>query len=95
MKHPFSLDITELESLAWEMTQLSNEEAEKVSGGTDVTTYAIGEEGGDSNPTVTTQAVGEEGGDSNPIATTEAVGEEGGAILPNIFPFPCSCQSPF
>ncbi|MDJ0616839.1 MAG: hypothetical protein QNJ63_08850 [Calothrix sp. MO_192.B10] len=89
MKHPFSLDITELESLAWEMTQLSNEEAEKVSGGTDVTTQAVGEEGGDTNPIATTQAVGEEGGDTNPI-TTAAVGEEGGAgtILPKNFPFP-------
>lgn len=39
-----------------------------------MTTMAIGEEGGS---TITTQAIGEEGG---PIATTFAVGEEGGPI---------------
>ena len=40
----------------------------------DVTTEAIGEEGGDDLPDVTTMAVGEEGG-----MTTKAIGEEGGA----------------
>ncbi len=42
----------------------------------DITTAAIGEEGG--GGTVTTQAVGEEGGDGRPDITTAAIGEEGG-----------------
>lgn len=91
MKHPFSLDITELESLSQEMKELSNEEIEKVSGGV-VTTQAVGE--GGENPTFTTMAVGEEGG-GYPIATTKVLGEEGGSIVHRKFPFPFPFKFPF
>lgn len=70
MRHPFDLNISELESLSLTLANLSNEEAEKVSGGAEVTTLALGEEGGK----YTTQAVGEEGGH----LTSYVVGEEGG-----------------
>jgi hypothetical protein len=58
MQHPFNLDFSELENIGLEIEELSNNIAEKVSGGADVTTLAIGEEGGG----VTTLALGEEGG---------------------------------
>ncbi|MBF2008042.1 MAG: hypothetical protein IGS49_22005 [Chlorogloeopsis fritschii C42_A2020_084] len=71
MRHPFDLDISELKSLNLDIEDISNDEAEKVSGGADATTLALGEEGGGE---VTTLALGEEGGEM----TTEALGEEGG-----------------
>ncbi|MGK7873737.1 MAG: hypothetical protein AB4426_10640 [Xenococcaceae cyanobacterium] len=57
MHHPFALELAELEALDLEIQDITNEEAEKVSGGASITTQALGEEGG-----VTTQALGEEGG---------------------------------
>jgi hypothetical protein len=83
MKHPFSLDITELELLAQGMTELRDEEIEKISGGSDVTTQAVGEEGGGGE--MTTLAVGEEGGGE---VTTQALGEEGGTDIKCLPIFP-------
>ncbi len=55
--------------------ELPAKDLESVRGGrSDVTTEAVGEEGG--GPIMTTQALGEEGG-SGPIITTLALNEEG------------------
>ncbi|AUS99897.1 hypothetical protein CLI64_05560 [Nostoc sp. CENA543] len=72
MKHPFDLNIADLEALNLETQELTDEEADQVTGGLKpiFTTLALGEEGGDA----TTLALGEEGGDF----TTLALGEEGG-----------------
>ncbi|MGQ4650564.1 hypothetical protein [Lyngbya aestuarii] len=72
MRHPFELEISELENLNLTLEDIADQDAEKVAGGSDVTTLAVGEEGGE----VTTLAIGEEGGDS--VFTTLAIGEEGG-----------------
>jgi hypothetical protein len=55
-----------------------------------VTTLAVGEEGGLCPPQATTLAVGEEGGSygppSRPAITTQAIGEEGGYCPPPVSP---------
>jgi hypothetical protein len=80
--HPFSIkkDLT--------IAQLTEEEINAVSGGRigEVTTMALGEEGGCVTPPIfTTMAVGEEGGRKplpiDPPITTMAIGEEGGRVL--------------
>jgi len=86
MRHPFELEISELENLNLSLQELTDEDAEKVAGGSNVTTLAIGEEGG----SFTTLAIGEEGGDftsaaigeegGDPVFTTLAIGEEGGGF---------------
>jgi hypothetical protein len=70
MRHPFELELSELEDLNLEAEEVSDEDLEKVSGGLYLTTMMVGEEGG----RVTTKMVGEEGG----WGTTHALGEEGG-----------------
>lgn len=60
MRHPFELTSAELKDLELDFGEpLTDEEAAKVSGGENLTTQALGEEGGGA----TTQALGEEGGD--------------------------------
>ncbi len=68
MRHPFELELSELETLNLEFQQITAEEAGKLYGGSVVTTEALGEEGG-----VTTEAMREVGG-----VTTQALCEEGG-----------------
>lgn len=72
MRHPFELEIYDLEAIDLNVEKdLTTEEAMNVAGGLRVTTLALGEEGGCSLPPiskppidiVTTQAIGEEGGD--------------------------------
>ena len=76
MRHPFELEIADLEAVNFEMDrELTNQESTEVRGGYQVTTQALGEEGGNFDPPYTTHALGEEGG-----ATTLAVGEEGGYL---------------
>jgi hypothetical protein len=59
MQHPFALNLSDLEVIELDFEeQVTDEEAGQVQGGTDVTTLALGEEGGD----FTTLALGEEGG---------------------------------
>ncbi len=69
MCHPFELEVSELETLNLEIQEITDEEAEKVSGGRDYTTLALGEGGGNF-----TRARAEQGGDF----TTLALGEGGG-----------------
>jgi hypothetical protein len=68
MRHPFDLDLAELEAAHAALQGLTQAELETVAGGKGYTTLALGEEGGH-----TTLALGEEGG-----YTTMALGEEGG-----------------
>ena len=113
MQHPFSLQISDLESqLSNQDTveELGEQEAESISGGLSIYTKLGKEEGGYDYPyypfpcpkdirdprylgppDVTTLALGEEGGDCliKPIkppiyATTQAIGEEGGGDIPYI-----------
>ncbi len=78
MRHPFELELSELETINLKIQELNDQEAEKVSGGgCDITTMATKEEGGD-DPT--TMAFGEEGGG---VTTLALGGEKGGD-----FPFP-------
>jgi hypothetical protein len=71
MRHPFELELSDLEAVEFNVVEdLTDEEAANIGGGRRLTTQALGEEGGE----VTTLAVGEEGGE----VTTFAVGEEGG-----------------
>ena len=81
MRHPFELEIADIEIIeASQIQELTDEETQDISGGRSdkVTTLALGEEGGG----VTTLALGEEGGCfiNPPIATTLALGEEGGGF---------------
>lgn len=46
MRHPFELELSELETLNLEFQQITAEEAGKVYGGSVVTTQALCEEGG-------------------------------------------------
>jgi hypothetical protein len=69
MRHPFDLDLAELEAVQANLQGLTDAELETVAGGKGYTTMALGEEGGH-----TTMALGEEGGGP----TTMALGEEGG-----------------
>jgi hypothetical protein len=71
MRHPFDLELSELEAVHANLQSLTAAELATIAGGKlDATTHALGEEGGH-----TTMALGEEGGH-----TTKALGEEGGAI---------------
>lgn len=73
MRHPFELELCDLEAVEFNVVEdLTDEEAANIGGGRKFTTLAVGEEGGE----VTTLAVGEEGGE----VTTKAIGEEGGFI---------------
>ncbi|MBD2776981.1 hypothetical protein [Iningainema tapete] len=97
MRHPFDLEISNLE-IVLNFEEITDEQANKVVGGESVyTTLAVGEEGGDATTLAlgeeggykTTLALGEEGGDfttrslreEGGWATTYAVGEEGGGLL--------------
>ena len=73
MRHPFELEISDLETVNLNTEEeLTGEEATQVTGGLVSTTRALGEEGGCiwppiikppiKPPTVTTMALGEEGG---------------------------------
>ena len=86
MNHPFDLDAAELEAMDLDFGEpLTDEEAAHIRGGTDVTTLAVGEEGG-CRPIqcISAPCPGSEGGGGSgltPIddwATTQAIGEEGG-----------------
>jgi hypothetical protein len=80
MRHPFELELSDLEAVEFNVVEeLTDEEAANIGGGRRITTQALGEEGGE----VTTLAVGEEGGG----VTTQALGEEGGVIRPPKPPF--------
>ena len=68
MRHPFDLDLAELEAVHANLQSLTEAELETIAGGRGYTTMALGEEGGH-----TTLALGEEGG-----YTSMALGEEGG-----------------
>jgi hypothetical protein len=62
MRHPFDLELAELEAIHANLQCLTEAELATVSGGSlRATTMALGEEGGQ----VTTMALGEEGGPSN------------------------------
>ncbi|MEW5857534.1 MAG: hypothetical protein AB1861_09145 [Cyanobacteriota bacterium] len=68
MRHPFDLELSELEAVEFNLLEeLTDEEAANLAGGSPMTTMAVGEEGG-SDPT--TMAVGEEGGN---VMTTLAL----------------------
>ena len=86
MKHPFDLPEEDLDTEESPLTERVSRRRALIAalagvGGIaansvaqDITTQALGEEGG---PKATTKAVGEEGG---PVRTTKAVGEEGGPV---------------
>ena len=89
MNHPFDLDPAELEAMDLDFGEpLTDEEAAHIRGGTDVTTLALGEEGG-CKPIqcISAPCPGSEGGGggfsrppkSDPRMTTMALGEEGGS----------------
>ena len=71
MRHPFELDLSDLENVQLDVEQdLTPEEAGKVTGGLIATTMALGEEGGRGFPPRPIP----------PIYTTLAIGEEGGGL---------------
>ena len=73
MRHPFELDLSDLENVQLDVEQvLTPEEAEKVTGGLVATTLALGEEGGCVFPPIRPI--------KPPIYTTLAIGEEGGGL---------------
>lgn len=72
MRHPFGLELSDLENIQLDVETLTHEDATKVTGGLVATTLALGEEGGCifspikpriKPPIYTTLALGEEGGD--------------------------------
>lgn len=108
-QHPFALSASELEAVlnssAVDSSISSSAEESSLPAVTemmreqgDVTTLAIGEEGGELPPPIieeeedgTTERMGEEGGMKPrelPEVTTMALGEEGGELLPPDFPDP-------
>src|SRR6476469_8362158 len=87
MNHPFDLDPAELEAMDLDFGEpLTDEEAAHIRGGTDVTTLALGEEGGCHQiQCISAPCPGSEGGGKfppprffDPPLSTLAVGEEGG-----------------
>ncbi|MDJ0662585.1 MAG: hypothetical protein QNJ42_24335 [Crocosphaera sp.] len=70
-RHPFELELSELEAINLEIEDLTEEQAQEVTGGCPgMVTQVNDKEGGGR---FTTLALGEEGGD----VTTLALGEEG------------------
>lgn len=92
MNHPFDLDPAELEAMDLDFGEpLTDEEAAHIRGGRDVTTLALGEEGG-CRPIrcISAPCPGSEGGGGfptrsffDPPMTTDAIGEEGGGPIPS------------
>lgn len=75
MRHPFDLEISDLENVQLDLEQtLTNEAATKVTGGLVATTLALGEEGGCIFPPIKPPI-------KPPIYTTLALGEEGGYLF--------------
>lgn len=86
MKHPFDLQLSDLEALDLDLEeQLTDEEAAQVGGGLkNYTTQALGEEGGDCpRPRPKPRPVKPH---KPPEATTFALGEEGGGPIYPICP---------
>jgi hypothetical protein len=86
MNHPFDLNPAELEAIDLDFEeQLTDEEAAHIGGGTDFTTLAVGEEGGEI-VCISAPCPGSETGGyppkpipiDPPDVTTLAIGEEGG-----------------
>lgn len=83
MRHPFDLELSELEALDLDFEEeLTTEEAERVGGGLYVTTMALGEEGGSVLPPLPNPPIGGKPKPKpiDPIFTTLAIGEEGGEL---------------
>ena len=80
MRHPFDLELSDLESVQFNVfEELTDEEAANVAGGgIGITTLAIDEEGGNISASIeiSSLAFREEGGGG--LITTQALGEEGG-----------------
>lgn len=74
MRHPFDLEIFNLENIQLNFETLTNEDATKVAGGLVATTLALGEEGGCNFPPIKSPI-------KPPIYTTLALGEEGGCLF--------------
>lgn len=71
MRHPFDLEISDLENINLDIEEaLAEEEATKITGGLISTTQALGKEGGRIFPPI-----------KPPIYTTLALGEEGGDLF--------------
>ncbi|MEG4797794.1 hypothetical protein QUA69_22220 [Microcoleus sp. LAD1_D1] len=76
MRHPFELEISDLEAVNFNIEEeLTGEEATQVTGGLVLTTLALGEEGGRTWPPIIKRPI------KPPILTTMALGEEGGSSL--------------
>ncbi|MCU0540736.1 MAG: hypothetical protein MUE44_00940 [Oscillatoriaceae cyanobacterium Prado104] len=86
MSHPFDLKIADLEAMDLDFVEpIADERGDRIAGGIDATTLALGEEGGGID--VTTLALGEEGGGfvrpipiEPPPFTTKMLHEEGGGF---------------
>ena len=76
MRHPFELEISDLEAVNFNIEEeLTGEEATQVTGGLVLTTHALGEEGGSIWPPIIKPPI------KPPTLTTMALGEEGGSGL--------------
>jgi hypothetical protein len=76
MRHPFELEISDLEAVNFNIEEeLTGEEAIQVTGGLVLITQALGEEGGRIWPPIIKPPI------KPPIFTTMALGEEGGSSL--------------
>lgn len=76
MRHPFELELSDLEDVQLDVEQtLTTEESSEVTGGLTATTLALGEEGGCIYPPIKPiRPI------KPPIYTTLAIGEEGGGL---------------
>lgn len=83
MRHPFDLELGELEAIDLDFAEeLTTEEAERVGGGLYATTMALGEEGGSGFPPLLNPPIDGKPKPTpiEPIFTTLAIGEEGGEL---------------
>ncbi|MFB2933953.1 hypothetical protein ACE1B6_01615 [Aerosakkonemataceae cyanobacterium BLCC-F154] len=91
MKHPFDLDPAELELIDLDFSEPLTDEQNAPIGGAEMTTMAIGEEGG------TTEAFGEEGGDTIVCISAPCPGSESGdhpdKPIPIDPPFPTTTKA--
>lgn len=74
MRHPFGLELSDLENIQLDVETLTDKDATKITGGLVATTLALGEEGGCIFPPIKPPI-------KPPIYTTLALGEEGGDLF--------------
>ena len=83
MNHPFELELSQLKSVNLkiedlDVEEITDEKTEKIAGGGNFFTLALGEQGGNPSKPVITYALYEQGGNPSKPILTKRLGEGGG-----------------